>query len=390
MKILYFSPHPNLGLNINSGPGTHMREVIAGFRDARHEVQTLIMGGEEPTDTNSLKQQRRGFKQWLKPLVPAYLWQSMKDSRLIKFDGHAKEILLNKVVEFEPDLIYERGYYLMTSGVQVAQATGTAHFLEMNAPYPEEKISMEGKSVFDRTALEREKYQVQSTDHLVVVSSALKQYYIDRCGIPENKVLVTPNAIDPKKIPEKSSQIKQELFGSDKPLVVGFVGSIFPYHGVDLLIRAFAKWDFEGSKLLIVGDGAILDELKELCQSLEISKRVVFTGSLAHEDAIAHIQAMDITVMAKSNWYGSPVKIFEYGALGKVVIAPNNAPVKDVMEDGVHGLLIDGEDELLRAFKKLESNNKLRNRLSRNWKEEVLSEHTWSNITQMILDCAEQ
>lgn len=390
MKILYFSPHPNLGLNISSGPGTHMREVIGGFRDAGHQVETLIMGGEEELQTESASSAKKGLKEKVKPFIPAYLWQSMKDSRLIKFDGHVKAMLLKKVVEFQPDLIYERGYYMMTSGVQVAQATKTEHFLEMNAPYPEEKIDMEGKSVFDITAIEREKYQVDSTDHLVVVSSALKEYYINKCGIPEEKVLVTPNAINTSIIPEENPSLKQELFGNTETLIVGFVGSIFPYHGVDLLIKAFAKWNYSNSKLLVVGDGATLEDLKNLTVELGIDNRVVFTGSLPHSQAIDHIQAMDITVMAKSNWYGSPVKIFEYGALGKVVIAPNNVPVRDVMDNGVHGLLIEGEDELLDAFNKLGTNQKLRSRLARNWEEEVLAEHTWKKVTESILSCSKQ
>ncbi|MGB0424574.1 MAG: glycosyltransferase, partial [Flavobacteriales bacterium] len=218
MKILYFSPHPNLGLNISSGPGTHMREVIAGFRDAGHEVETLIMGGEEALASGKNTTEKKGIKQRLKPIIPAYLWQTLKDSRLIKFDGHAKEMLLKKVVEFQPDLIYERGYYLMTSGVQVAKATGTKHFLEMNAPYPEEKIDMEGKSVFDSTAVERERYQVKSTDQLIVVSTALKEYYVEKCGIDSEKVIVTPNAINLEKIPNASSSLKKELFGDEDQL----------------------------------------------------------------------------------------------------------------------------------------------------------------------------
>ena len=390
MKILYFSPHPNLGLQISSGPGTHMREVIGGFRDAGHEVETLIMGGEEPLASGIKPTGKKGIKQRLKPIIPTYLWQTLKDSRLIKFDGHAKDMLLKKVVEFQPDLIYERGYFLMTSGVQVAKATGTKHFLEMNAPYPEEKIDMEGKSIFDSTAIERERYQVETTDKLIVVSTALKDYFIEKCGIEPEKIIVTPNAINIDKIPSKSLGLKKELFGDEEQLVVGFVGSIFPYHGVDLLIKAFAKWNHPNTKLLIVGDGAILGDLKQLCLELEIAEDVIFTGSLPHSKAIAHIQAMDITVMAKSNWYGSPVKIFEYGALGKVVIAPNNIPVKDVMDHGHHGLLIDGEAELLHALTKLGSNSKLRERLARNWKEEVLFEHTWTKVTENILDCVEQ
>ncbi|MGB0423403.1 MAG: glycosyltransferase, partial [Flavobacteriales bacterium] len=59
------------------------------------------------------------------------------------------------------------------------------------------------------------------------------------------------------------------------------------------------------------------------------------------------------------------------------------------MDNGIHGLLIEGEAELLQAFSKLGGNSKLRARLARNWKQEVLSEHTWAKVTEKILSYVE-
>ena len=70
-----------------------------------------------------------------------------------------------------------------------------------------------------------------------------------------------------------------------------------------------------------MGDGEILSDLKLLCSNLNISDSVIFTGSVAHADVFAYIDLMEIAVMAKSNWYGSPVKIFEYGAMKKAIIS---------------------------------------------------------------------
>ncbi|NQX92481.1 MAG: glycosyltransferase, partial [Flavobacteriales bacterium] len=274
MKILYFSPHPNIGLHTQSGPGTHIREVIAAFRKEGHEVQTLIMGGKEPAQGQNQTAPPTGLKQRVKPLIPPYLWQSLKDRNLLKFDRYAKQELIQKIQEFQPDLIYERGYYMMTSGVEAAKEMGIKHCLEMNAPYPEEKLEMEGKGIHDRKASHREKQQVESTDLLVVVSSALKDYFLKRTNIDPNRVLVTPNAIRESFMEEGKDQDIRSSLGWGGQTIVGFVGSIFPYHGVDRLLEAFAIANKENTKLLIVGDGAILEQLKERSQNLNIADQV--------------------------------------------------------------------------------------------------------------------
>jgi glycosyltransferase involved in cell wall biosynthesis len=71
-----------------------------------------------------------------------------------------------------------------------------------------------------------------------------------------------------------------------------------------------------------------------------VNNKVVFTGSIHHSQVFGCIGLMDVTIMAKSNWYGSPIKIFEYGMMGKPIIAPDNIPVNDIMINGMTGLLI--------------------------------------------------
>ena len=388
MKILYYSAHPNLRLATASGPGTHMREVIKAFEENGHEVQTLIMGdyGREESLQSTQTASRGGLRSKIKPFIPAYLWQTLKDRNLLAYDRFAASALDKAVQSFQPDLIYERGYFLMTSGIAISKAHEIKHALEMNAPYPEEKKSMEGPSWYDRIAKQKEREQVQGTDKLVVVSSDLKRYFVEGCEIGEDKVLITPNAINSSFGKDADGKAIREELQMGEGLVVGFVGSIFPYHGVDALIDAFSKLNAPESKLLIVGDGEILPELKIVAQERGIQDRVCFTGSVPHNKVASYIDAMDITVMATSNWYGSPVKIFEYGALGKAVIAPNNGPVNDVMKHLTDGFLITKKEELAGALNELNQDSKLRNKLANYWHKKVISNHTWKQVGMDILN----
>lgn len=392
MKILYYSPHPQLPLDIPSGPGVHMREMIKGFEALGHEVQPLILGGLKSPDASAAataSPAAPSLKQRLKPFIPKLFWQTLKDFNLQRFDRYAAEELEQAVQRFSPDLIYERGFYLMKSGVEVARKLGIRHFLELNAPYPEERADMEGKSWLHSRAVKAERAQLELTDRLIVVSTALRDYAERQLQGTAAKTIVTPNAIDPDRFrisTEQRFEMRRNL-SIENHTVIGFVGSIFPYHGVDMLIESAAEVlrDYP-VKVLIVGDGYLLNTYKQRTRELGIEEHVIFTGRVASDRIAQYIAAMDITVMARSNWYGSPVKIFEYGALGKAVIAPDVVPVHDVMTHGIDGLLIGPKtDELTEQLKCLLSDQQLRTRLGTTWSQKVQQQHTWLQMAENVL-----
>jgi len=99
---------------------------------------------------------------------------------------------------------------------------------------------------------------------------------------------------------------------------------------------------------------------------------------------------MDVCVMAKSNWYGSPVKIFEYGLLKKPIIAPDNLPVRDVMVNMHDGILIHENDlDLEKAICNLLENKSLSDRLANNFYNKVISKFKWSNAAERIIQSCE-
>ena len=388
MKIIYFSPHPNLHLELASGPGTHMREIIREFEVEGHEVIPVIMGVAPDKGGENFQASTSGYKSTIKKMIPGIAWHTLEDINLRRFDGHANKMLSEAVEKCNPDLIYERGYFLMTSGVDVANKYGIKHILEMNAPYPEEKIEMEGASLLNQAALKAEKKQFEKTDLIVVVSSALKSYVGKISKVAEGKTIVVPNAIRPDKFKvaeEETRKIKSELELPDQGVVFGFVGSIFPYHGVAELIDAFCEIALADSHLVIVGDGEILTELKQKANDSKHAGQIHFTGKVAPEKVPDYISAMDVCVMAKSNWYGSPVKIFEYGAMDKAIIAPRNIPVQDAMTHGVDGLLVDGQPELIQAMKDLQENQSLRKELAHTFYQKVLDQYTWKQVAKSTL-----
>jgi glycosyltransferase involved in cell wall biosynthesis len=374
-----------------SGYATHIREIINGFRLLGHEVLPVIMGGDtwNPEANNNSSSV---LKPVVKKLTPLIIWQTVKDVNLLRFDNYAKKILEEKVQKFKPDIIYERGFYLMKSGSEIAKKYQIPHYLELNAPYEEEKIQLEGPSLLISKSHKITKHNLENAHKVIVVSSALKNYFSEKYHIDSKKIIITPNAINPDKIkqlnPDKINSLKEKHNISDKDFIIGFVGSIFPYHGVDILLDAFTNISSvsDNLKLLIVGDGEVLPLLKKKAENLNLTSKVIFTGNVPPEEVYNYIELMDICVMAKSNWYGSPVKIFEYGALGKAVIAPNTIPVKDVLINEINAIIVEPEsDKIANALKKFFYDSNFRFQLGFNLKKTVLEKHTWLKMAEKIL-----
>lgn len=281
---------------------------------------------------------------------------------------------------------------MMTAVGNACAKYGVKHVIELNAPYPQEKREMEGRSLVSFLAERAEKTQVKKAHAVVVVSSELKKYFSKKANVSPGKIVVTPNAVNLKTVEENVADVRPSLGLSKEDCVVGFVGSIFPYHGVDLLIEAMRELMQSNEhsvqlKALVVGDGEILPELKKKVENWGLTSRFIFTGNVAHSKVYGYISAMDIAVMPKSNWYGSPVKIFEYGIMGKLVIAPNNGPVKDAMIDEVDGLLVNETTQhLVHQLKRAIHHPKEMEQMAQHFQTKIRNEFTWQHVADRIIE----
>lgn len=391
MRILYYSPHPNLNLSDPAGYGTHMREMIQAFRAQGHEVLPVIMGGTEPKPS-TLPEKPSLFKRLAKRLISPVRWQTMKDQRLLDFDEEAYQKLRAAIQTFKPDMVYERGNYMQASGVRAAKKEKVMHVMEMNSPYVEEKVELQGASKLLDEASKREWEQLDKSAHVVVVSSALRDYFMDRYGIFRGKFMVVPNAIDPAKLTADPEAVKaiQSRYKLEGKTVLGWVGSIQPWHGLERMIQQFntlAKAQPHVA-LLIVGSGETIEAVKAMAVASPAADRIHFTGYLPHAEVFAHIAAMDICLLPNTKWYCSPIKIFEYGAMGKAIVATDHPAVLDVMLPDHDGLVVPSRDEaaLQAALQRLVADPELRQSLAEHFQNKVLAQHTWEANARRVID----
>ena len=399
MKIFYLSLHPHIGFDDISGPGMHIREIINGLRQAGNEVIWVSPHRGNPSAPwmNKSGSFSGGLKGVIKRIIPAIIWETLSDIRLIIIDRSFEKELQRLIDQQKPDLIYERAYYMMGAGHRISRRNGIKYFVEMNSPYTLEKPEMSHPSGLGWLAEQNEKRQLLTMTYGFVVTSSLKEYFVAKYPKAKDKLIVTPNAVRRQHMladdMPPNHGLRDSLGLKSEDILITFVGSIFPYHGVDILIKAFALARKENTsvklKLLIIGDGAILMELKELSRELGLTNEVCFLGKIPNDQAREYLAVSQIAVQANCTWYNSPLKLFEYGSQRVAIIAPACPGVLDVMTDGQDGLIITPDvTRIAEALVYLSENPEMREKYARNFYERVRTMYTWENIAKKIISLA--
>jgi len=182
------------------------------------------------------------------------------------------------------------------------------------------------------------------TDKIVAVSEAVRRDILQYEKIPEEKVCVIYNGIDKKDFTTIDGKyIRQELRIPLGATVIGTVGRLVSQKGHKYLLAAFAliKNEFPGARLLLVGEGSRMDELKNYAKGLSVDKEVIFAG--LRSDIPQMLSAMDIFVFP-SLWEGLGNALLEAMAAGKPVIATNIPPIREVINSEQAGILVPPAD----------------------------------------------
>jgi glycosyltransferase involved in cell wall biosynthesis len=162
-----------------------------------------------------------------------------------------------------------------------------------------------------------------------------------------------------------TDDVKSELRLGGKT-VLGFVGFVRSWHGLDKILDWLAQSDSPPTMhLLLVGDGPELPALKDQAARLGIEDRVHFTGLVDRETAVRMVSAFDIALQPKCVEYASPLKLFEYMALGKAIVAPDQPNIRELLDTEVSALLFDPQSQasLIAAIRRLGDDPELRSRV---------------------------
>ena len=158
-----------------------------------------------------------------------------------------------------------------------------------------------------------------------------------------NKLVIIKNGVDINEFRYDSSarkKMRNAIGVSDDAFVVGHVGRFSPEKNHDFLLRVFSEVCLvaEDARLLLVGDGPTMDEIRELSHRLGIKDKVVFTGNTS--DVASYLQAMDVFVFP-SVFEGLGIVAIEAQAAGLPVVASNTVPLDAKITENYRCLSLD-------------------------------------------------
>ncbi|WP_271394356.1 glycosyltransferase [Neomicrococcus lactis] len=250
-----------------------------------------------------------------------------------------------------------------------------------------------------QAAVQLETQVAREADKVLAITTQLKDELVRR-GVSPERIELLPNSSDPFEfVPFPADRaLKKRLGISDGEVVVGYAGSVIAYEGLELLVRGFQRSlsSAENLKLLVVGDGAGLEQIRELVIELGITERVCFVGRVPAATVPDYVNLMDIVACPRlSNTVTemvSPIKPLEAFASGKPVLASNVAPLVDLVGRGEErGRLFDAGDvsSLRESLLELATDSELRadiGRAARSWVQEHRSWDVSANSLKTIHD----
>lgn len=375
MRILYHHRTAS-----KDGQAVHIEEMIAALRELGHEVRVVA-----PDLGDGDMGAQAGWVQRLKTHLPKAIYELLE----LSYSWVAYRRLARAAAEFRPDLIYERYNLFLLAGAMLKRRRGLPLLLEVNAPLADERRRFGGLGL-PTLARWAERRAWQSADRVLPVTRVLADTVV-AAGVPEARIEVIANGINRAHFAAAPLPIEaKRRLGLDGTLVLGFTGFVRDWHGVDRVVRWLAAAP-ANAVLLVVGDGPVRRELEQLATDLGVGARVRFTGVVARDRVPELVASFDIALQPAVVPYASPLKLFEYLALGKAVVAPRQPNIEEILVDGDNALLFDANTPgtLETALTRLCADPQLRQRLAGAAAATIGRRHlTWLDNARRVAELA--
>jgi glycosyltransferase involved in cell wall biosynthesis len=381
MKIAYVSADQGVPVFGSKGCSVHVQEVLRSMLKAGHEVHLYAARTGRDVCISSTKLRLHS----LPPLPQADT--AARESAALALNDWLHDALAEESSVAAFDLIYERQSLWSCAALEFARERSMASVLEVNAPLIEEQARH--RTLLNReTAEEIENRAFRAATVIAAVSSELAQWLQKRPNA-RGKVHVVPNAVNAGRFRDCAPTLKER-----DSFVVGFVGTLKAWHGLRTLIDGFALFAKEcpHARLLLVGDGPEREPMEQHAASQNISGVVRFTGAVPPDAVPGFLASMDVAVAPYpplTDFYFSPLKLYEYMAAGRATVASRIGQIEEVIEHGRTGLLVPAGDvpALASALRSLENDPAQRLRLGEAAAAAVCDK-TWDNLLSRVLALA--
>lgn len=338
-RILYLDANISLGAAVGGSVG-HTAGVIGGFLDNAFEVDYASL--------KSLPTDRAGAR-WLK-LQPDGLLAMPAELNFYPYAEAIEERIVPLHSSNPWSFIYQRFSLHDFTGPHLGRRLNVPVVVEFNGSEAWASANWGTRLRLHGAAEKAEAVALDAADLIVTVSDELGDE-LKRRRIPDSRILVYPNCVDPAAFDstrfstDDLADLKRQYGIPKDALVAGFIGTFGQWHGIEFLaecIRDLARNDaawLERSKLhfMLVGDGLKMPEVRRLVGPPEVARFVTLTGLVAQSEAPRYLACADLLLSPHvpnadgSGFFGSPTKLFEYMAMEKPIVASALGQIEDVI-----------------------------------------------------------
>lgn len=293
-------------------------------------------------------------------------------------------LMAREATRLDPDVVYGRSVIACS----LASTRGLRTVFEAHTPVTQGRFGSV-KQFFFRRLLDQ-----AQTSHLVTISDALKDHFEKEYPDFDGNVFVARDGADA--VDESVQSI--DLDGSDERLQVGYIGHLYQGRGVEL-IEELANRHSDADFHIIGGDDATVDYWREKTLNLD---NISFHGFLPPNELDKYRLAFDVLLApyqldleTRSGYntlqWMSPLKIFEYMAAGRPIVASDLPAIREILNHEETALLCEpgNPEDWSKAIQQLKHDPEMRWQLGENSKKEFLTEYTWRVRAQKILDSIE-
>lgn len=372
--------------------GRKIYEVITCWK-RNHNIEVICGGDigqkEEASTSTSYGNANHYNQSYRKNKLLEPLVHSVSEIKDIIHDKKMYEAICEKYDNQDIKLVWERSSRLHYAGYRYAKKRGVPFVLEWKDHLIDYKFSL-----LKPFAQFIENYKNKNADYLVVESNVLREQ-LAKEGVDKNKILVAYNAVNAdefKPSEEYRTEFRNFLNIDENCTLVGYLGSYAFYHDTKRLILAaniIKKSGVKNIKILLVGNGKEFKECYELAKELNLLEdMVIFKEGIPKEQVPKVLSALDISILPGSTDIICPIKVFEYMAAQTLCIVPNYDCNKEVIEDGVDGVLFKPFDEKDLADKIVNLHEHPQNlkQMAKNARVHAQQKFTWENTWAKVMN----
>lgn len=382
MKLLYLSSED---MRKEGAGKTHFIEVAQNLVKLGNEL-LILLPGYRPRDRKNYGLNVR-YVPTLRKNVLSYLLYEIVSFFYLTF----------YIIRLRPDAIYLRQGLLEVFPPILARLFRVPYVIEKNGIIEDEFRSRGFGEIVIKILRLVEDIHFRLSDKIVCVTEGIKRGIVWRYRVPEDKLVSIPNGANTELFrPLDKHECRRKLGLKGDAFYIGFVGSFAPWQGLEVLIEAAKQVKEQGYsqiKYILVGEGEREHILRQKVQGYELEDEIRFTGRVAYEEVVHYTNACDVAVAPFTKERNaiigvSPLKLFEYLACGRPVIASRVDGVKEVIEEGQCGYLFEAgdADELAKRIIQSYQEREALQEMGLRGRKLVEGKYTWRATAERIVE----